>query len=97
MKKILILGGSSDIGTELLSKLIEVRNVKLHIQHNKKKNKIKKDNKIKFIKKDLSNLNDKNLIKYFDNNYDIIINLVGYISNQSFLKFNFLLSITQLL
>ena len=37
MKKILILGGSSDIGTELLSKLIEVRNVKLHIHHNKKK------------------------------------------------------------
>ena len=88
MKKILILGGSSDIGTELLSKLLKITDVLLHIHHNKKNFKIKKNNKIKFIKKDLSNLNDKNLIKYFDNNYDIIINLVGYISNQSFLKFN---------
>ena len=88
MKKILILGGSSDIGTELLSKLLKITDVLLHIHHNKKNFKIKKNNKIKFIKKDLSNLNDKNLIKYFDNDYDIIINLVGYISNQSFLRFN---------
>ena len=88
MKKILILGGSSDIGTELLSKLLKITDILLHIHHNKKNFKIKKNNKIKFIKKDLSNLNDKNLIKYFDNDYDIIINLVGYISNQSFLRFN---------
>jgi len=88
MKKILILGGSSDIGTELLSKLLKITDVLLKIHHKKKNFKIKKNNKIKFIKKDLSNLNDKNLIKYFDNDYDIIINLVGYISNQSFLRFN---------
>ena len=88
MKKILILGGSSDIGTELISKLLKITDVLLHIHHNKKNFKIKKNNKIKFIKKDLSNLNDKNLIKYFDDDYDIIINLVGYISNQSFLRFN---------
>jgi hypothetical protein len=42
MKKILILGGSSDIGTELLSKLLKITDVLLHIHHNKKNFKIKK-------------------------------------------------------
>ena len=28
-------------------------------------------------------------VKSFDKNYDIIINLVGHVSNQSFLNFNF--------
>ena len=34
------------------------------------------------------NINSKNLNKKFDSNYDIIVNLVGYISNQTFLNFD---------
>ena len=43
---------------------------------------------IKLIKKDLSKINSKNLNKVFDNNYDIIVNLVGYVSKQSFSNFS---------
>ena len=34
------------------------------------------------------NINEKNVSKNFDKNYDIIINLVGYVSDQSFVNFN---------
>mgnify|MGYP000108831821 CR=1 FL=1 len=39
------------------------------------------------IKADLSASNYKNTLKKFDKNYDIIVNLVGYINNRSFEKF----------
>ena len=35
----------------------------------------------------MSKSNYKNTLKKFDRNYDIIINLVGYINNKSFEKF----------
>lgn len=87
MKKILIIGGNSDIGLELLNSFLNNKNFLVHIHHKKKISNNKITNTIKFIKKDLSKINDKNLNKYFDNNYDIIVNLVGYVSNQSFMNF----------
>ena len=88
MKKILILGGNSDIGIQLLKKLINTNNFEIHLHYNKKFSIKKFEKKIKLIKIDLDTINSKNLKKKFDSNYDIIINLVGYISNQTFLNFD---------
>ena len=82
MKKILILGGSSDIGVDLIGKLNSSQNI-IHAQYNFNKPKIKKNN-LKFIKVNLKNLD--NLDKKIDHDYDIIINLVGYLEKSSFSK-----------
>ena len=87
MRKILILGGNSDIGISLINKLIKEK-YNLHVHYNKKFVKTKLISKIKLIKQDLSKINSKNLNNIFDKDYDIIINLVGYVSNQSFLQFD---------
>ena len=76
MKKILILGGNSDIGMKLIDKLIEIKDHQLHIHYNKKFQKNIDKSKVKLIKKDLLNITTKNINFFFDNNYDIIINLV---------------------
>jgi len=88
MKKILILGGNSDIGLELLNNFLNDKNFLIHIHYNKKISQKIVKKEIKLIKKDLSKIDSKNLNKYFDRNYDIIINLVGYVSNQSFSNFS---------
>ena len=88
MKKILILGGNSDIGLQLLKNLTNEENFKIHVHYNKKFSKKNIQKNIKLIKKDLSKINSKNLNKVFDNNYDIIVNLVGYVSKQSFSNFS---------
>lgn len=88
MKKILILGGNSDIGIVLIDKLIKIKNYELHVHYNKKFPKKKHTSKIKLIKKNLFKINIKKLSNSFDTDYDIIINLVGYVSNQSFSNFN---------
>ncbi len=88
MKKILILGGNSDIGLQLLKNLANEENFKIHVHYNKKFSKKNIQENIKLIKKDLSKINSKNLKKVFDNNYDIIVNLVGYVSKQSFSNFS---------
>ena len=88
MKKILILGGNSDIGLQLLKNLTNEENFKIHVHYNKKFSKKNIQKNIKLIKKDLSKINSKNLNKVFDNNYDIIANLVGYVSKQSFSNFS---------
>lgn len=87
MRKILILGGNSDIGISLINKLIKEK-YNLHVHYNKKFVKTKLISKIKLIKQDLSKINSKNLNNIFDKDYDIIINLVGYVSNQSFFQFD---------
>lgn len=88
MKKILILGGSSDIGKELIKKILKDNDYLIHAHYNN--NKLDKifTNKIKTIKADILKLNEKNILKKFDSDYDIIINLIGYISDQSFLNFD---------
>ena len=87
-KNVLILGGSSDIGIELIRKFLDegIYNVNLHYNTNSK---IIKNLKYKcnLIKADLSSLNEKNILKKFKNDYGIIINLVGYISGKSFEEF----------
>ena len=88
MRKILILGGNSDIGIKVIEKLVNIKNFQLCVHFNKNFPRKKYAKKIKFIKKNLHNINEKNVTKNFDKNYDIIINLVGYVSNQSFLNFN---------
>ena len=88
MKKILILGGNSDIGLQLLKNLANDENFKIHVHYNKKFSKKNIQENIKLIKKDLNKINSKNLNKVFDNNYDIIVNLVGYVSKQSFSNFS---------
>jgi len=87
-KKVLILGGSSDIGLELTKKFLEknLYNIDLHYHTNFKILKNLKY-KCKFIKADLSISNDKNILKKFGNDYDIIVNLVGYLSGKSFEQF----------
>lgn len=87
MKKILILGGNSDIGKALIMKLIDKKNFLIHLHYNK--NKIFENKNIKLIKCDFSVAKNKTIRKKFDSNYDIIVNLVGYISDQSFLNFKF--------
>ena len=88
MKKVLILGGSSDIGIKVIEKLIEDKNLWLSIHYNRFPPKLKFKKKINFIKKNLFDVNEKNINKIFENDYDIIINLVGYVSDQSFFNFS---------
>ena len=89
IKKVLILGGSSDIGIELANKFSDLNKYKLSI-HYFSNSKIKKkiNFKCNFIKCDLSTKNEKKIINKFENNYDIIINLVGDINCKSFEKFS---------
>lgn len=88
MKKVLILGGNSDIGIKVIEKLIEDKNLLLSIHYNRFPPKIRRKKKIYLIKKNLFDINEKNITKIFENDYDIIINLVGYVSNQSFFNFS---------
>ena len=87
-KNVLILGGSSDIGIELTRKFLDKGIYKVNLHYNAN-SKIIKNLKYKcnLIKADLSSLNEKNILKKFKNDYDIIINLVGYISGKSFEEF----------
>lgn len=89
IKKVLILGGSSDIGLELARIFANksLYNIYLHYHSNLKNIKFLK-NKCNFIKADLSDTNYKKTLKKFDDDYDIIINLIGYISGKSFEQYN---------
>ena len=98
IKKALILGGSSDLGVEL-AKLFVKNNwqVTIHYSGNNLnfRKRLKKEN-IKLIKFDFLKINaliDKNLKIFSKNDFDSVINLVGYINNKSFknMKINDLL------
>ena len=95
-RNVLILGGSSDIGIEVVKKFLELKwNVYAHYFKNKKnliflKKKYKALNIIKFNFNDYKNLKtETNLKKKFNKNYDTVINLVGYVDNVSFEKTNY--------
>ena len=95
-RNVLILGGSSDIGIEVVKKFLELKwNVYAHYLKNKKnliflKKKYKALNIIKFNFNDYKNLKtETNLKKKFNKNYDTVINLVGYVDNVSFEKTNY--------
>lgn len=87
MKKILILGGSSDIGVSLSKKLLLNKKNNIYLHSNETKIEKSLLNKVKNIKVNIKNINQNNIKKKFDNDYDIIVNLIGYTSNQSFIDF----------
>tara|TARA_B100000965_G_scaffold370133_1_gene358025 strand:+ start:299 stop:1003 length:705 start_codon:yes stop_codon:yes gene_type:complete len=88
-KKILILGGSSSIARELVNN-INKETYEIFLHYNQNKPNLEKKN-IKFIKKDFKKLNQKNMKIMTKNfkNFDIIINLLGYIDNKSYFKSNY--------
>jgi len=90
-RHVLILGGSSDIGIEVVKNFLKLKwTVTAHFFKNKKKLKnLKKDSKnlniIEFNFANYNNLNvEKLVVKKFSGKYDTIINLIGYIDNKSF-------------
>jgi 3-oxoacyl-[acyl-carrier protein] reductase len=87
-KNVLILGGSSDIGVELTKKFLDKKIYNVHIHYNSSSKVIKNfKHNCNLIKAELSISNEKNILKKFKNDYDIIVNLVGYISGKSFEHF----------
>ena len=88
-KKVLILGGSSNIGIELAKIFIKKKLYKINLHYNSNSKNFKSfGSKCNFIKADLSNSNYKKILKRFHDDYDIIINLTGYISGNTFEKYN---------
>ena len=86
-KHVLILGGSSDIGIEVIKIFLKLNwNVSAHYFRNKTKlNLLKKKSKnLNLIKLDFSKANPRVEIlikKNFKDKYDSIVNLIGYIDN----------------
>ncbi len=90
-KHVLILGGSSDIGTEVVENFLRLGwNVTAHFLKNKKKlYTLKKNSKnLNIIKFNFANYNNTNIeklmVKKFNEKYDSIINLIGYVDNKGF-------------
>lgn len=93
VKKILILGASSDIGIEATSLFLKNNwHVIAHFNSSKKKlQQLKKDYRnIEFIKFDFKKKKNINIRikKAFNHGYHSIINLVGFIDNKSYEKSN---------
>ena len=90
-RNVLILGGSSDIGIEVIRIFLKRQwKVTAHFSKNKKKlenirRKTKDLNLIKFNFLNYKNYNVEKLIKRkFNKKYDSVVNLVGYIDNKGF-------------
>ena len=99
-KHVLILGGSSDIGIEVIKMFLKLNwSVSAHYFKNKTKlNLLKKKSKnLNLINLDFSKTNPRIEIlikKNFKDKYDSIINLIGYIDNKGYENTN-LKSITK--
>jgi NAD(P)-dependent dehydrogenase (short-subunit alcohol dehydrogenase family) len=89
-KHILILGGSSDIGIEVVKLILKFNwNVTAHYFKNKKKLETLKRHSVnlKLLNFDFAKQNkgiEKLISKRFNEKYDSIINLVGYIDSKGF-------------
>ena len=90
-KSVLILGGSSDIGVEVVKNFLHLEwKVTAHFFKNKKKLEVLRKNSkdLKIIKSNFLNYNHSNveklMVKKFKDKYDSIINLVGYVDNRGF-------------
>jgi NAD(P)-dependent dehydrogenase (short-subunit alcohol dehydrogenase family) len=90
-KHVLILGGSSDIGTEVVENFLRLGwNVTAHFFKNKKKlYTLKKNSKnLNIVKFNFANYNNTNIeklmVKKFNEKYDSIVNLIGYVDNKGF-------------
>jgi len=86
MKKLLILGGNSDIGKKVADKFTGYMEYDVHVHYNK--NKPNDNPNVTMIQQDLSEITNENWNQTFRDDYDAIVNLVGYISDQSFTEFN---------
>jgi 3-oxoacyl-[acyl-carrier protein] reductase len=90
-RHVLILGGSSDIGIEVVKNFLKI-NWSVTAQFNKNKKKLeflkKKSQNLNLIKFNFSNSKnlyiEKKISKRFNRKYDSIINLIGYVDNKSF-------------
>lgn len=88
-KKVLILGASSDIGVEVIKNFINKNYIShLHCSLNDNTLKKFKSKKTKIIKTNFLTNSEKVILSKFDNDYDIIINLIGLMKNVSFQSFN---------
>ena len=90
-RKVLILGGSSDIGIEVINILLK-KDWSITAHYNSNLNSLKRfEGKINLIKFDFKN--DKNvekkINKKFKGNFHSIINLIGYIDNKSYKNTNY--------
>ena len=90
-RHVLILGGSSDIGMEVVKNFLKLKwNVTAHFLKNKKKLQIVRKNfkNLNLIKFDFANYKnstiEESMVKKFSGKYDSIINLIGYVDNISF-------------
>ncbi len=93
--KILVLGGSSDIGVTVIKKLLQKNYyVTAHYSSNNRNlNNLKKNYKLlNLVKINFAKINSNNINKVISGkklyNFSNIINLVGYIDNKSFLNTN---------
>ena len=95
IRNALILGGSSDIGVELI-KLLEKKNFYITAQYNSNSRELiklsKKNKKLKLVKINFKKTNQKKLKILLKNNfkekYDIFVNLIGYMDGISYEKTN---------
>ncbi len=91
--KVLILGGSSDIGITLIKELIKNDNMEIYAHCSSNERNLKKINnkRIKIIKSNFIKINDNNFKKTFDkllhHKFSYFINLTGYISKSNFFNF----------
>ena len=90
-KHVLILGGSSDIGVEVVKNFLKLKwIVTAHFFKNKKKLEIlrKSYKNLNIVKLNFANYGNSNIEKLmkkkFSKKYDSIINLIGFIDNKSF-------------
>ena len=90
-KSVLILGGSSDIGVEVVKNFLQLEwKITAHFFKNKKKLEVLRKNSkdLNIIKFNFSNYNNLNIerlmAKKFNGKYDSIINLIGYVDNKGF-------------
>jgi len=83
-RKILILGASSDIGIEVIKKILK-NNWEITAHYSSNNKILSKFSDLNLIKCDFAKINEKNcqkiIDKVFNEKYDILINLVGYIDN----------------
>jgi NAD(P)-dependent dehydrogenase (short-subunit alcohol dehydrogenase family) len=94
-RHVLIVGGSSDIGIEVVKSFLNLNwNVSAHYSKSNKKLKIlkQKSKNLKLIQFNFLNYNSSRIEylikKKFNNKCDSIVNLIGYIDNKSFRNTN---------
>ena len=95
-KKLLILGGSSDIGVEL-TKFFLSKGWHVTVHYSGKnlmfKKKLIRYQNISFIKLNFKNISSKNIDKKIKvlskNNYHSVVNLIGYLKNNKFLNLKY--------